>query len=171
MAFPATSPPACKFTDVDSFEFFSEEFDPGSFLQFNLGLTTNLDAGPTQDELLFWILDDTQTPLPTSAADGQNELALFTIDTPSPDVATAGTTLGAPDLSAPTVVSATPEPSAFWLAGLALAFIVFRSARARLPWGKLGGIAALCLWMCVTAFAQSSSPLSCTTTNGAVTPR
>jgi hypothetical protein len=154
-------------TDVDPFEYFAEAFDPGSSLQFNLDLTTNLDAGSTQDELLFWILDDTQTPIPTSAADGQDELALFTIDTPSPDVATAGSPSGVP---APTVVSEAPEPSAFWLTAVALAFIVFRFVRARLPWRALVNAATAFLLMCVAASAQSPTAFSCQIANGAVTP-
>src|SRR6185312_2906031 len=78
-------------TDIDSFEYFEQGFIPGSSLSFNLDLTSNLEDGPVQDELVFWILDNTETPLITSANDGLNELASFTVSSPGPRISVADT--------------------------------------------------------------------------------
>src|SRR6185312_2220193 len=123
-------------TDIDSFEYFEQGFIPGSSLSFNLDLTSNLEDGPIQDELFFWILDNTETPLTTSASDGLNELASFTVSSPDPLISVAHT-FSMPAIPDPNIGSAAPEPAAFWLGGLALMFMLLRSGRA-----KRGAIAA-----------------------------
>lgn len=127
--------------DVDSFEYFSQPFTPGSQIGFQLELTTNVDS-PSPDELLFWVLDSSQTPIPTLASDGLDTLAEITIDSSSPTVAAFASdpsrlTFGGQSLAmdAPSVTPAasTPEPAMALPLGLALAGILIRARRRAAP--------------------------------------
>ncbi len=130
------------FTDASGIAFFAQTFTPGSVLQFQLDLTTNVDGGPIADAFTFFILDSTLTALPTTAGAPFDMLAEIDIDSANPTVMTfAGDTSRSPSaggdpigLSAPTFVSTVPEPNSALLAlpvGL-LAMLRLRVYRRRL---------------------------------------
>ena len=63
-------------------EFF-QPFTPGSVLEFDAEITTNVDAGPTPDQFSFSILDCTQTEIPTLGTP-TDVFVLIRLDSPSP---------------------------------------------------------------------------------------
>jgi hypothetical protein len=123
-------------TDLGIFSGLSQGFDPGNTLVFDISFTNNVDLGGTPDEFAFFILDSTDTPIPTTGG-----IALFQIDfgLATPTISTfAGDTSqsGGIGLPAPTYssVSSAPEPATAALCGipLVLTFLVLRRRRMRL---------------------------------------
>jgi hypothetical protein len=121
--------------------YYIQQFDPGTFLSFDLTTTTNANIGSPPDEFLFSILDNTGQQLPTQT--GQPFLDPFvaiTINSSNPtlqsfpsDPAQPPAGGGPPlDISAP-VVTSVPEPCALLLSVIlsSLTFIVhcFNSKR------------------------------------------
>jgi|SRR5665213_2368697 len=121
-------------TDTGFLNEFTQGFTPGSQLQFQLSLTTNVDDGGTPDQFSMAILDSNGAQLPTLSF--FDVFVEIDIDSADPSIQTfasdpsrntvAG---GAPiDLSAPdfTSVSSAPEPGSIVLAGCALVMTALR---------------------------------------------
>jgi hypothetical protein len=121
-------------TDSGFLNEFTQGFTPGTQLQFQLSLTTNVDAGGTPDQFSMAILDSSGAQLPTlSFFDVFVEIDLDSanpaIQTFASDPSRSTVAGGAPiDLSAPglTSVSSVPEPGSIFLLGCALAVMVLR---------------------------------------------
>lgn len=119
---------------------FVQSFVPGNTLSFFLDMTTNVDAGGTPDEFIMSILDNTLTPIPTTAASPLGPFLVIDIDSSNPTVQTFSSDStqtpaggGAPISIGQPTISAVPEPSTAVLA-LTVLCIVWaqrRSARAR----------------------------------------
>jgi hypothetical protein len=109
-------------TDATPDNIFAQSFVPGNTLSFLLDVTTNVDAGSTPDEFIMSILDNTFTPIPTTAASPLSPFLVIDIDSSTPTVSTYSTdtnldlNAGGPpiNIAAPQVTLATtdtPEPS------------------------------------------------------------
>ena len=115
-------------TDNSFLNEFTQGFTPGSQLQFQLSLSTNVDDGGTPDQFTMAILDSSGAQLPTlSFFDVFVEIDLDSADpaiqTFASDTSRNTVAGGAPvDLSEPTftTVSSAPEPGSMVLAGCAL---------------------------------------------------
>jgi hypothetical protein len=120
-------------TDLSVFNVFTQTFLPGSALSFTVNFTNNIDSG-SPDEFIFAILDNTQTPIPTT---GGIALLEIDFDSASPTVQTfagdptqyMGT--GEPGIALPDPVL-TPEPSTFGLGAFSLAALAGALWRRRL---------------------------------------
>jgi hypothetical protein len=121
-------------TDSGFLNEFTQGFTPGGLLQFQLSLTTNLDAGGTPDQFTMAILDSSGAQLPTLSF--FDVFVEIDVDTANPAIQTfasdpsrntvAG---GAPlNLSAPAFTSASsvPEPGSIFLLGCALGIMALR---------------------------------------------
>ncbi|MCC6368266.1 MAG: NF038129 family PEP-CTERM protein [Bryobacterales bacterium] len=115
-------------------QFFNEvlqAFHPGSFVTFEVSLTTAVDPGGTPDQLSFAILDSSLLELPTNGV--ANELFSITLDGSPPSVATYSTASGSPyAIAAPSVQQTDiPEPGTGALLAAALgAFLLAKRVRA-----------------------------------------
>jgi hypothetical protein len=119
---------------------FYQAFTPGSFLQFDLNLTTRVDSGLFPDTFAFAILDGTLSNLPTLSG-GSDLFALINITGPSSVVHTyasdgsvAPAAGGPPIMLAAPMDRAIPEPSMYGCVAavaLALAAVVRRRSRSR----------------------------------------
>jgi MYXO-CTERM domain-containing protein len=111
---------------------FYQGFTPGSWLSFDLSLTTNVDGGGTPDLFSFAILDGALMNLPTESL-GSDSFLEINLDSVSPSVATFASIDGL------IIATATPVPEAssygFGAAGLlALAGLARRyRRRSKLP--------------------------------------
>ena len=124
-------------TDSSFFNAFTQQFNPGSLLQFRLQVSTNVDAGGTPDQFSFSILDNTLTELPTMGF--FDVFAVLDIDSANPFPQTFGSDPSRPPagggsgitMAAPQATLATPEPSSFILLGIGLAFHILLRLRSR----------------------------------------
>jgi hypothetical protein len=118
-------------TDSTFFNYFTQLFQPGDTLTFNLSATTNVDAGSIPDQFSFAILDSTGSELPTTDPLGAFvELSISSLS-PEPLAYASNPTLapvggGGPiDVPAPEVTpssaSPVPEPGTLTLLAAALA--------------------------------------------------
>jgi hypothetical protein len=97
-------------------------FMPGSFLSFNFGLTTNVDAGNTPDQF-SWVLLQAGTPVNTQDPSGADSLLTVNIDSANPVFSTF-----ASDLTPAPVVTesaAAPEPSTPLLMAMGMLALVW----------------------------------------------
>lgn len=107
--------------DSSAFNELYQGFNPGSWLTFDLNLTTNLDDGGTPDLFSFTILDSVLANIPTLSG-GSDSLLTVNLDrsvpavwsfASNPDIAPAA---GGPALSlAAPSFAAIPEPSTYGL--------------------------------------------------------
>jgi hypothetical protein len=105
-------------TDSSFFNALVQPFTPGTTLDFDAALSTNLDTGPTPDEFAFKILDCMGTEIPTTGLG--NSLLLVKINSHWPDLQTfASDPLQGPacggdpfDPQIVTTAAAVPEPGA-----------------------------------------------------------
>ena len=120
-------------TDTGFDNIFFQGFTPGTILQFDLSVTTNVDPGGIPDELIMSILDSSFSPLPTTSSSPLFPLLVVDIDSPNPSVQTFGSdpsqepAAGGFDFfSAPVVTpeSLTPEPSTGFICGISLACLI-----------------------------------------------
>jgi hypothetical protein len=121
-------------TDTGFDNIFFQGFTPGTILQFNLSITTNVDAGGIPDEFIMSILDSSLSPLPTTSSSPLFPLLVIDIDSSNPTVQTfASDTSQEPAaggfpvfFDAPVVTSSspTPEPATGWICGIALAALI-----------------------------------------------
>jgi hypothetical protein len=107
-------------------QFFNEQswqFVAGQFVMFTVHLTNvPPPVGGFPDELSVFLLDQSQTPLPTNDAGG----SFVTLDLTGgqPDIQTfQGSGVSAP------AVAVAPEPGAFWLSLIAIGGVIVRQAR------------------------------------------
>lgn len=113
--------------DTDwSFNELYQGFLPGSWLTFDLTLSTHVDLGGTPDSFSFAILDGNLMNLPTLAP-GTDALIQIDIDGASPAVATYASLDGLISVSATPV----PEASTYGLCGLGLLALVALKRRFR----------------------------------------
>jgi len=102
---------------------FASTFTPGTLLSFGFGLTTNVDAGSTPDQLSIALLLPDGTPVNTSDPSGANSLLTVNIDSALPVFATfASDSTPAPVV---TFAATAPEPSSLPLLALALLVAVW----------------------------------------------
>jgi len=73
------------FTDTDFFNEFTQSFSVGGTLDFHLTTTTWTDPGGTPDEISFYLLDNTGSPIPTTdSVFGRNALFVLDLDSDTP---------------------------------------------------------------------------------------
>ena len=70
---------------------FSEGFTAGDTLTFSVTLTTNVETGGIPDGLIFYILDNTGTPIPSQQGPPLNELLAIYLASANPSVQTFAT--------------------------------------------------------------------------------
>jgi hypothetical protein len=127
-------------TDATPFSTFVQSFASGSTLSFVLDITTNVDSGGTPDEFIMSILDNTFTPIPTTASSSPlNPFLVIDIDSSNPTVQTFSSDAtqfpaggGGPISIGPPTVSTVPEPSTTVPSALLSLYLIgakFRSAR------------------------------------------
>jgi MYXO-CTERM domain-containing protein len=108
------------------FNDFEQGFTPGSWLSFDVSLSTNIE-NPTPDEFAFAILDGSFFNLPTTSA-GSDTFVQIALDSANPDVLTAASLDGA--IPAPSVTPI-PEASTYGFLGVALLGLVALKRRRR----------------------------------------
>lgn len=104
-------------TDSSFFNFYSQAFQPGAALTFQLSMTTNLSApGAAPDLFGFSILDALFAPIPTLDPTFADLLLSVTLDSPNPSVASYGSDPARTDsiVNAPDV-RPVPEPGTLTL--------------------------------------------------------
>jgi hypothetical protein len=106
---------------------FTQGFTPGSWLSFDVSLSTNVDAGLTPDEFSFAILDSNFFNLPTTSL-GTDTFVQVAIDSANPSVLTAASLDGA--IPAPSVTPV-PEASTYGIMGAALLGLAALKRRCR----------------------------------------
>ena len=106
---------------------FTQGFTPGSWLSFDVSLSTHVDSGFTPDEFSFAILDNNFFNLPTTSL-GTDTFVQVAIDSANPTVLTAASLDGA--ISAPSVTPV-PEASTYGMVGAALLGLVALKRRRR----------------------------------------
>lgn len=124
-------------TDAAPDSVFVQSFVPENTLSFLLDITANVDDGGTPDEFIMSILDNTFSPIPTTAASPLSPFLQIDIDSSNPSVTTYSSDTGrspngggrAIDLGTPTVQSAAPEPGSLILIGTALLGLGLRRPR------------------------------------------
>ncbi|HEY9155983.1 MAG TPA: NF038129 family PEP-CTERM protein [Opitutaceae bacterium] len=99
---------------------FTQGFTPGSWLSFDVHLSTNVDSGGTPDEFSFAILDGNFFNLPTNSL-GTDTFVQVALDSANPTILIASSVDGA--IAAPTVTPV-PEASTYGLMGAALLGLV-----------------------------------------------
>lgn len=113
-------------TDTDPFNEFYQGFNPGSWLSFDLTLTTHVDMGGTPDIFSFAILDGGLMNLATQSM-GSDAFVEINIDSSMPSIATFA--------SADRLITASampiPEPSTYGLGAAALLALVGMYRRFR----------------------------------------
>lgn len=128
-------------TDSAFFNEVYQQFTPGSTLQFQLNLTTNVDAGGTPDEFTFAILwGSSLFDIPTINPNG----AFLTVDITNPLTITSsasdptqplgtdsGVTIAAPSINPQSQSSAVPEPATLWLGCTGFGMLVLVLVRRR----------------------------------------
>lgn len=120
-------------TDVGFANIFYQSFVPGDVLMFRLNLTTNVEDASVPDGFIFAILDQTRSPLPTTAGSPLDVLLQMNIDSENPTVtAFSGDIMRAPagggpsiSLEAPRTV--VPEPANWTSFGIG--FLLLTSVR------------------------------------------
>lgn len=121
-------------TDSGFFNQFTQSFNPGGTLSFQLSLTTNIDSGEVPDEFSLAILDISGFEIPTVNA--ANALIIIDINSIMPTVSTFATdtsqnpNAGGPPITIaePTVTpvtSSVPEPTTAWLFGTGIGIAAF----------------------------------------------
>ncbi len=75
-------------SDATPLSSFVQSFVPGSTFSFALDVTTNVDAGPPADEFIMSILDNTFTPIPTTAGSPLSPFLVIDIDSSNPTLQT-----------------------------------------------------------------------------------
>jgi len=113
-------------TDLSGLNFLTSAFTPGSTLSFNLAMTANLDSkidpavgNVTGDQLLFFILNGTGTPIPSTDTSAPDAFAIAT-------VGPGGVTVQ--QFSIP-VQTSVPEPGTLLLVGSGMVLGLFRRQR------------------------------------------
>jgi hypothetical protein len=139
-------------TDAQFDNIFFQGFTPGTILQFDLSLTTNVDPGGIPDEFIMSILDSSFSPLPTTSFSPLLPFLVIDIDSSNPTVQTFGSDpnqqpaaggFPPPFLPAPVVtsispnpgstsISPVPEPSTGWICGISLACLIALRVSAKL---------------------------------------
>jgi hypothetical protein len=95
-------------TDMSFFSEFLQEFTPGTFLSFQVSMTTAVDAGPTPDQFSFAILDNLLFEIPTVGVG--DALVSVDINSANPPVATFGTDSGRTSIAIPgPIVAGVPD--------------------------------------------------------------
>jgi hypothetical protein len=123
-------------TDAAPDNIFVQSFVPGNTLSFLLNMTTNVDAGPTPDEFIMSILDNTFTPIPTTAGSPLSPFLQIDIDSSNPTVETFSSDPTQPpaggggpiSIGQPTV-STVPEPSGAVFYALPVLYFVWATRR------------------------------------------
>jgi hypothetical protein len=126
-----------QFTDSQVTNIFFEGFTAGSTLQFNISLTTNVDAGGIPDEFVMSLLDSTLSPIPTTSSSPLYPLVDILIDSSNPTVTTYAASPQQPaaggfiTFSAPSVeeISSVPEPGSMALCALPVMWFIWRGRR------------------------------------------
>ena len=91
--------------DSSFFNEFTQQFQPGSTLSFDLALTSNVDVGSPPDQFTFAILDSSFQEIQTTDPTGGNVLLRIDINSSAPTVE---------------VFSQVPEPSTILLLSIGL---------------------------------------------------
>jgi hypothetical protein len=121
-------------TDSSFLNIFIEQFNPGSKLDFTLDLTGNDDLGGTPDRLIFSLLENTGTPVPTLSPVSDYFLGVDlgssgpVFDIYGSDPSRALSAGGTVSIDAPTVV---PEPGSAGLVAAALVVAVIVKRRTQ----------------------------------------
>jgi hypothetical protein len=122
-------------TDATSISSFLQPFVAGNTLSFLLDITTNVDSGGMPDEFIMSILDNTFTPVPTTASSALSPFLVVDIDSAKPTVQTFGSDPtqipadGGPiSMNAPTI-STVPEPASAVLGTLPILYLVWARRR------------------------------------------
>lgn len=106
---------------------FASSFTPGSLLSFNFGLTTNVDAGGTPDQLSLALLQSDGNVVTTEDQSGANSLLTVNIDSANPAINTFASEL----TPAPIVTqsAAVPEPPGLLLLAIGLGAAVWSTRK------------------------------------------
>ncbi len=117
-------------TLVDSsfLNIFASTFTPGNLVSFDFGLTTNVDAGGTPDQLSLVLLQ-AGNPVATEDPSGADSLLTVNIDSANPSFGTFASDLTPAPIV--TVFGAVPEPPTVWL--LSVALVLWSVRTVRLP--------------------------------------
>jgi hypothetical protein len=102
--------------DSDFFNVFAASFTAGSVLSFDFGLTTNVDAGGTPDQLALALLQADGTLIPS--ADPSGALLVVNIDSSQPGFGLFATELTPAPIV--TLAATVPEPTTVLLVAIAL---------------------------------------------------
>jgi hypothetical protein len=98
--------------DSQFFNEFLQAVTFGTTMSFTLDPTTNVSSGGIPDAFAFYLLDSTENPFATSDPTGADALFVIPISGPS---LTPGVYTSPSATATVTPVTATPEPSSFWL--------------------------------------------------------
>ncbi len=104
-------------TDNTFFTEFSQQFNPGNTLSFQLDLTNNADAGGTPDEFTFQLLDNTGNEVSTTDPSGSNSLLIIDLTgaTLQPNAYSTNGDNVTITATYATPMTGTPEPATGWL--------------------------------------------------------
>jgi hypothetical protein len=91
-------------TDAALPSYLAQQFTPGGILSFQLDLTTNVESGGVPDGFSVSILDNTFTPIPTTAGPGFDTVVQIYINSDNPGAASsAGDTTRTPAAGGPPI--------------------------------------------------------------------